>query len=99
MTIMNKILAVGQRIDPNAIGYQGATTDANALFSNVLNTAYLWAGIICVIIIIVAGYIYVTANGNPTQIKRGKDAITGAIVGLVVVLLAFVITQFVIGRF
>ena len=99
MSLTSWLLATTQQINPNEIGYTGATTNANTLIANVLNTAYIWAAIVCVIVIIVAGYFYVTANGNATQIKRGKDAIMGAIIGLVVVLVAFTITQFVIGRF
>lgn len=87
------------KIDPSAIGVKDPVTDANLLLTNVLNTAYMWAGIICVLIIIVAGYFYVISNGNAAHIKRAKDAIVGAIIGLVVILLAFTITQFVIGRF
>lgn len=99
MSFTSWLLATTQQIKPSEIGYNNPTTDASTLITDVLNTAYMWAGIVCVIIIIIAGYFYVTANGNPTQIKRGKDAITGAVIGLVVVLLAFTITQFVLGRF
>jgi type IV secretion system pilin len=74
-------------------------TDPNAVVSGILTAVYAWAGIICVLIIIIAGYLYVTANANAQRIKRAKDAILYAIVGLVVIMMAFVITQFVIGRF
>lgn len=37
---------------------------AGDLVHNVLNIVYTWAGIICVIIIIIAGFYYVTSNGN-----------------------------------
>lgn len=75
------------------------TTGASTLVQNLLNAAYAWAGIICVIIIIVAGFYYVTSNGNAQAIAKAKNAILGAVIGLVVVLLAFAITNFVIGRF
>lgn len=81
------------------LGIQDAPTNADALVTNVLNVAYLWGGIICVLIIVIAGYFYVTSNGNAANIKRAKDGIMGAIIGLVVILLAFTITQFIIGRF
>ncbi len=86
-------------LTPSEIGMEGHATDGNALLTNVLDIVYLWAGIICVLIIIIAGYIYVTSNGNATNIKRGKDAIMGAVIGLIVIIFAFTITQFVIGRF
>lgn len=87
-------------ISPSAeLGVKDAPTNADALVTNVLNTAYMWGGIICVLIIIIAGYFYVTSNGNAANIKRAKDGIMGAIIGLVVILLAFTATQFIIGRF
>ena len=86
-------------LSPSDIGMEGHATDGNTLLVNVLDIVYLWAGIVCVIIIIVAGFIYVTSNGNAANIKRGKDAIMGAVIGLIVVIFAFTITQFVIGRF
>lgn len=99
MNIVTTLFAVTQQISPSDIGYNNPTTSAGGTMTSVLSTVYLWAGIICVIVMIVAGYFYVASNGNPTAVKRAKDALMGAIVGLIVVILAFTITQFVIGRF
>jgi hypothetical protein len=46
---------------------------------------------------VVAGFYYVTSNGNPQQVTRAKNAILGAVVGLIVVLLAFAITAIILG--
>ena len=64
----------------------------------LFNTAYLWAGIICVAIIIVSGILYTTSAGDSARVKTAKNAITYAVVGIVVILLAFTITNFVIGK-
>lgn len=48
-----------------------------------------------VLFLIIGGYQYITSAGNPDQIKRAKNTITGAIAGLVVVLLSWVIANFV----
>ena len=81
------------------LGVKGVTADPNEAILGVLNAVYMWAGIIAVLIIIIAGYLYVTADANASQVKRAKDAVIGAVIGLVVIMAAFVITQFVIGRF
>lgn len=86
-------------LKPSDIGVTDPVTDANALLTNVLNTSYFWAGIVCVVIIVIAGFFYVTSNGNATNVKKAKDAILGAVIGLVVIILAFTITQFIVGRF
>lgn len=86
-------------INPSDIGITDPVKDANSLVSNFLVPVYTWAGILCVIVIIVAGYFYVVSAGNASMIKRAKDAILGSVIGLVVILSAFIITQFVTGRF
>ena len=75
------------------------TLDPSTAFANGLNIMYFLLGVIAVIIIIVAGIMYTTSAGNSAQVTRAKNALTYAIVGLVVVLLAFTITQFITGRF
>lgn len=58
----------------------------------------MWAiGIISVIILIVAGIMYATAAGDESKVKKAKHAIIGAIVGLVIAILASAIVNFVVG--
>lgn len=78
------------------IGYSGLSS-GNTAMEGVLALVYTWAGIIAVLIIVIAGLFFVTARGDATQMKRSKDAIRGAVIGLVVVIIAFAITRFVIG--
>lgn len=91
-------MAAQGRINPKDIGMDPVTNDSAAL-AGVLNTVYLVAGMVAVVVIIGAGYWYVTSNGDAARIKRAKDAILGAVVGLIVVIAAFTITQFILGRF
>jgi uncharacterized membrane protein YagU involved in acid resistance len=99
MSILRFLAASSDKIDPGSIGLTSPPTDANSVLANVLTTVYAWAGIVCIIIVIIGGFLYVTSASNASQVKRAKDAIIGAIVGLVIVIMAFVITQFVLGRF
>lgn len=71
---------------------------SNDLVNNALNITYFLAGAICVIVIIIAGMTYVTGGSNPESIKRAKNMLLYAIIGLIMVLVAFAITWFVIGR-
>lgn len=68
-----------------------------AVMKSVMYPVYFWAGVIAVVVIVVAGFYYVTSNGNPQQVTRAKNAILGAVVGLIVVLLAFAITAIILG--
>lgn len=73
--------------------------DASTLVTNILNAVYLWAGVLCVIVIVVAGLMYVTSSGDAAKITKAKSAIFGAVIGIVVIILAYAITAFVVGRF
>lgn len=73
--------------------------DANDLFNGVLTLVYFVAGVTCVIVIVVAGILYALSEGDATKVKTAKNAVLYAVAGLVIVMMAFVITQFVIGRF
>lgn len=64
--------------------------------TNILNAVYFWAAVVAVIVLIVAGFYYVTSNNNSAQITRAKNAILGAVVGLIVIMSAYVITAFMI---
>lgn len=86
-------------ISPDEIGLKNPIKDPNVALNNVLTVVYFWTGIICVIVIIVAGIFYASSAGNPSQTKRAREAIIYSIVGLVIVMMAFVITQFILGRF
>lgn len=85
------------QVDPDCVGI--AKVDSGQAIAGVLNTVYFAAGMAAIIVIIVSAIFYVISQGEPAKIKRAKDGILYALVGLVVILLAFVITNFVIGRF
>lgn len=75
------------------------TISGDSLLTNGLNLTYFLAGVIAVIVIIVAGIMYTTSSGDASKVTKAKNLLTYSIVGLIVVLTAFVITNFVIGRF
>lgn len=73
--------------------------DANTLVANIINLAYYIAGIVAVIVIIIAGIMYASSMGNSGRIIRAKNMILYAVIGLVVLFAAWAITNFVLQRF
>lgn len=67
--------------------------------ASILSIVYFVAGIVAVIVIIIAGYVYTTSSGDAGAVKKAKNMILYSVVGIVVIAMAFVITQFVAGRF
>lgn len=72
---------------------------ADQVLHNGLNIVYFLAGVIAVIVIIVGGITYATSAGDSSSVTKAKNMILYAVVGLAVVLSAFFITNFVVGRF
>lgn len=63
--------------------------------NDAFNIAYFWAGIAAVIVIIVAGFFYATSQDDPSRVARAKNAILGAVIGLIVLFAAAAITTLV----
>ncbi len=79
---------------PGDIGIPEQKLDASSL-ATFLSGIYYIAGIIAVITIIVAGISYVTANGDAGKVTKAKNAIIYSAVGLVLIITAFAITNFI----
>lgn len=62
----------------------------------ILATAYFIAGIAAVIMIIIGGIKYAAANGDSGSVQSAKNTILYAVVGLIVVIMAAAITNYVI---
>ncbi len=74
-----------------------AETDIMVLIKRILLAIFTIVGIIAVVMIILGGVNYATSQGDPQKVKKGKDTILYGIIGLVVVILAFAIVNFVLG--
>jgi len=71
---------------------------ADHLVRTVINILTAVVGILAVIMIIFAGFRYVTSGGSDDAIKSAKNTIIYAIIGLVVVALAQIIVHFVLNK-
>ncbi len=66
--------------------------------STIINLAFAVAGIVAVIYLIIGGFNYVTAGGNPETVEAAKTTIVNAIIGLIVILISYLIIQFVMSQ-
>lgn len=70
--------------------------DLAAVISVTVQILLVVAGSIAVIFLIVGGYRYIVAHGNEEETESAKKTITSAILGLIIIALAFVIINIVI---
>jgi hypothetical protein len=73
--------------------------NADDLLRNGINLVYYIAGIVAVIVIVISGITYATSIGDSGRITRAKNMILYAVIGLVVLVAAFAITNFVMSNF
>lgn len=76
-------------------------TECGANPGNMITSLIQWvigvAGVVSVIFVVYGGISYSTSSGDPNKIKKAKDMILYALIGLAIVALAEVITAFVSG--
>lgn len=65
------------------------------IVASVIRAALALLGLIFLIIIVFAGYRWMTASGNEESVQKAQSSIKRAIIGLVIVILAYAITSFV----
>ena len=72
-------------------------TDPRDVVANVIKVVLGFLGTIAVVLIIVAGFQWMTAAGSEDKIAKAKKIMTAAVIGLVIVLMAYALSTFVIN--
>lgn len=75
------------------------TRTPESYIGSILTVIFSILGIVFMLLTIYAGIKWMTAQGNNSQIDAAKDTITRAIIGLVIVIVAYGITYFIINIF
>ncbi|MEK7508916.1 MAG: pilin [Patescibacteria group bacterium] len=75
----------------------GSSMGPSALVGRIIYSFLGLLGVIFLVLIVYAGYLWMTAGGEEQQIEKAKSYIKNSVIGLVIILAAFGITRFVIG--
>jgi uncharacterized membrane protein len=88
-------------LGPVADAVKGTGIDKNpklALFiGNLVRFILGFLGLLLVVIIVYAGYIWTTAQGDTKKVDKAKDMIKNAVIGLAIVFAAYAIEAFVVS--
>jgi hypothetical protein len=71
--------------------------DPRAMAVSIVKFLMTFLGIIAVVIILYGGFLWLTASGNEDRVGKAKKTIIAGVIGLIVVLAAYAIVQFVIS--
>ncbi|MDP3995511.1 MAG: Ig-like domain-containing protein [bacterium] len=72
--------------------------DIKEIAARVINIGLGFLGIVAVIIILYAGYLWMTAAGNEEQVAKAKLVMRNAVIGLVIIFMSWGIATFVIRQ-
>lgn len=77
----------------------GAPTkrSVQGIISLVINTFLSLLGVIFLVIIIYAGFLWMTAGGNDEQVGKAKKWLTNSIIGVAIIIAAYAISYFVLN--
>jgi len=73
-------------------------TDPTNIIGDIIKIALGFLGLIFVILILWSGYQWMTAGGNTDTVTAAKKRIINAVIGLLIVLAAYIIADFIISR-
>ena len=86
--------AIGSKADCS--GNKGG--NLTSIVKVIINVLSLAVGIVAVIMIIVAGFKYITSGGDTSKVTSAKNALIYAIIGLIIVALAQFIVRVVLNQ-
>ncbi len=87
--------------DDFGTGYLGGiagkipATDIRVVAVNLINILLGVLGIIFLLLVLYGGFLWMTASGNDDQAGKGRKIIGNAIIGLIVIFVAFALTTFI----
>jgi len=81
----------------NAAGIQTTNGGLTDIVGKLINIFLGFLGVIFLVLMLYAGFLWMTAQGEEAKVKKAKDMITQAVIGLIIVVAAFAISNFVLA--
>jgi hypothetical protein len=89
---------LGRSGDQNPVGYVfggGTPEDPRVIIANLIKIALGFIGIILVVILIIAGFRWMTSAGNQDVVSKSKSQIVSAIIGLIIIVASYALAEFI----
>ena len=90
----------GAANDVNTIAANAGLTNAGSLpqiIGNAISVILGLLGIVFVVLVVYAGFLYLTSAGAEDNVKKAKKLLTQAIIGLIIIVSAYAISGYVIA--
>lgn len=96
--ITNSDLGIGTNSDQFGSVTLLGKKDLAVTVAQIINYALSILGVVAVVIIIMGGFMWMTAAGSDEKVKKAQGLIKNGIIGLAIILSAYAIATFVIDR-
>ncbi len=78
--------------------YQGQSREQlPEVVGNLIKTFLSVLGVLFVVLTVYAGYLWMNARGNDTQVNKAKEILTQSVIGFIIIMAAYTITHFVVA--
>ncbi|MFC1787623.1 pilin [Patescibacteria group bacterium] len=99
--VLSFVLLISALIAPEALAAALdnplGTSDVRIVVGRVIQGILGLSGVIALLMFIYGGFQWLTSQGNDTKIKKGKDTLIWAVIGLVVIFTAYTLVRAVIS--
>ncbi|MBI5369876.1 hypothetical protein HZA85_01645 [Candidatus Uhrbacteria bacterium] len=76
----------------------GVPTSLPVFIGGLINVVLSVLGLVFLVLIVYAGYMWMTASGDSTKVDKAKKLIGQALIGMIIVIASYAISAFVIDR-
>lgn len=80
-----------------AFGSEALERSLPQIIGSIIQVFLTIVGVIFLVLMVYAGYLWMTAQGEESKIDKAKDTIKAAVIGLIVVVAAYAITNFIVS--
>lgn len=88
------LISVAKALSTNDLSVDmntGGRGDFDSLVGSIVSWVMILAGVIAFFYLVYSGFVYLTAGGNADAAKKGQQGIINALIGLVIIFLAWTI--------
>lgn len=85
-------------VDDLSGGHVDGTNKIKSTIRDIINIMLFLIGMIAVLMIVIAGFRFVTSNGDSNTVSSAKNTIIYAVIGIVVAVMAYAIVNFILDN-
>lgn len=74
------------------------TKDLPTVIGSIIRVILTVLGVVLLVYIVYSGFLWMTAGGDVEQVKKAKNMLEQAIIGVAIILAAYAISEFVVSR-